>query len=74
MWWRQPAWSKSSTQLVGMVDFCLVCSGMQPVLGSGLCPGPLPQAGLWGDGVRCVVLPRLCELRACLQQSVPILA
>ncbi|RLV84194.1 hypothetical protein DV515_00016322, partial [Chloebia gouldiae] len=32
---------------VGMVDFCLVCSGMQPGLGSGLSPGPLPQAGAW---------------------------
>lgn len=47
---------------------------MQPVLGSGLFPGPLPQADPWGDGVSCMALPWLCELRACLQQLVPMLA
>lgn len=59
---------------MGMVDFCLVCSGVQPVLGSGLFPGPLPQADPWGDGVSCMVLPWLCEFRACCQQLIPILA
>lgn len=51
---------------LGMVDFCLVGSGVQPVLGSELFPDPLPQVDPWGDGMSCMVLPWLCELRACL--------
>lgn len=57
-----------------MVDLCLVCSGMQPVLSSGWFPGPLAQADPWGDGLSCMVLPWFCELWACLQQLMPILA
>lgn len=36
-------------QLGGDGGFCLVCSGMQPVLGSEVFPDPWPQADPWDE-------------------------